>query len=220
MHTRWHQDVKPPNILVKKRDDKSPYHIQFKLADLGLTHFRKNVAGEEPADADTNGTRTYGQRLSQTIECLLTYSTGAPECALPDTNVTRSIDIWSLGCVFSEAATWSVFGIGKLYQYRDARRSEVCNTSPRNEDCFHDGQKTLNTVIEMHRALIKGARRFDFLTEKLIERLLVPMLYESPQDRPSAAQLLTTSRLVLLDAESAARSSGYHYENNVTAEGL
>jgi serine/threonine protein kinase len=61
MDNSWHQDVKPANILVKSADSKSPYQVQFKLADLGLSHFRKNAAGEDPADADSRGTRTYGR---------------------------------------------------------------------------------------------------------------------------------------------------------------
>lgn len=60
---RWHQDVKPKNILVKSSESKSRHQVQFVLADLGLSHFRQNVAGEEPRDTNTCGTRTYGDIL-------------------------------------------------------------------------------------------------------------------------------------------------------------
>ncbi|KAJ9649025.1 hypothetical protein H2199_000938 [Coniosporium tulheliwenetii] len=56
----WHQDIKPANILVMSNGQSSPYMYDFKLADLGLSHFRKHVPSEGDAlDNDTYGTRTY-----------------------------------------------------------------------------------------------------------------------------------------------------------------
>jgi serine/threonine protein kinase len=58
----WHQDVKPTNILVTSGKSRSYYDCEFKLADLGLSHFRK-VHGLQGAasDKDTSGTREYGR---------------------------------------------------------------------------------------------------------------------------------------------------------------
>ena len=59
---RWHQDVKPSNILVMSTKGGSPYRCEFKLADLGLSHFKKHVPSQEDvADRDTCGTRAYGR---------------------------------------------------------------------------------------------------------------------------------------------------------------
>ena len=59
---RWHQDVKPTNILVSTRNGKSVYECEFKLADLGLSHFSTR-RGENVEGRDTQGTRTYGKLL-------------------------------------------------------------------------------------------------------------------------------------------------------------
>ena len=60
--SRWHQDVKLRNILVKSKRGGSPYDCEFKLADLGLSHFKKHVPSQrEATDRDSYGTRTYGR---------------------------------------------------------------------------------------------------------------------------------------------------------------
>lgn len=60
--SRWHQDIKPANILVKSVPPGSSYDCQFKLGDLGSSHFRKQVpTQQEDTRRDSWGTRTYGQ---------------------------------------------------------------------------------------------------------------------------------------------------------------
>jgi hypothetical protein len=56
---RWHQDVKPANILVKSHGVDSPYDWRFKLSDLGLSHFKKT--SQDGSDFDAYGTETYGK---------------------------------------------------------------------------------------------------------------------------------------------------------------
>ena len=60
-YQRWHQDIKPQNILVKSRNDASIYGCHFLIADLGLTHFKKVVHPEQDtSDKDAGGTYAYG----------------------------------------------------------------------------------------------------------------------------------------------------------------
>jgi serine/threonine protein kinase len=66
---RWHQDVKPQNILVVRDNGASIYECEFKLADLGLSHFR---VGANTQDVDTRGTRVYGGSLAISKEVFLT----------------------------------------------------------------------------------------------------------------------------------------------------
>jgi hypothetical protein len=55
--------VKPPNVLVTSQSDSysSPYTWDFKLADLGTSHFKEQVSSSgDIRDNDSQGTRTYG----------------------------------------------------------------------------------------------------------------------------------------------------------------
>ena len=66
---RWHQDVKPTNILVKSRQGAtSMYDMEFMLADLGLSHFKlSNSPNKSLTDRDTYGTRAYGMSLLEPV---------------------------------------------------------------------------------------------------------------------------------------------------------
>lgn len=58
---RWHQDVKPENILVVSNGSENTSEWEFKLADLGTSHFKRVDASRQDSTAsDSYGTRTYG----------------------------------------------------------------------------------------------------------------------------------------------------------------
>ena len=54
----WHQDITPKNILIKRRAGDSVYDFDCKLADLGISHFKRSLEWEE----DSTGTAAYGTR--------------------------------------------------------------------------------------------------------------------------------------------------------------
>ena len=57
---RWHHDIDPSNILVISRSQDSPYDCDFKIADLGLAHFKRYISLLNDATADNKyGTNTY-----------------------------------------------------------------------------------------------------------------------------------------------------------------
>ena len=63
---RIHQDIKPANILVFGGNGTSPYDRYFKVADLGLTHFKPSDSQlDDPSDLDAFGTRAYGMEELQ-----------------------------------------------------------------------------------------------------------------------------------------------------------
>lgn len=70
---RWHQDIKPKNILAISCDpDESRFGYHLKVADLGLSHFER-VSGDdsEATTIDNMGTRTYGElHLYNIYHCL------------------------------------------------------------------------------------------------------------------------------------------------------
>lgn len=55
--------------MVLSGDSSHPYDVHFKLADLGLSHFKRTEKlSSSIADSDVGGTKDYGKRL-------LSYST-------------------------------------------------------------------------------------------------------------------------------------------------
>ena len=134
---------------------------------------------------------------------------GAPECyRINDTleshplQVTSSVDIWSFGCILSEAAVWVVHGLKGLKEYRRRREQEIRQISRfRDDDCFHNGQKPLDTVLELHESLAKDSRQSDFATGPIVDMLIKAMMQE-PAHRPTAKDLLQTCQQILATAEN------------------
>lgn len=57
--------MKPANILVISSRSDSAYDCEFRLADLGLSHFRQETGPQgSDTDRDTSGTREYGTNPS------------------------------------------------------------------------------------------------------------------------------------------------------------
>lgn len=57
----WHHDIDPSNILVVSKGQGSPYDCDFKIADLGLAHFKRYISSTSSAtDDDRYGMNHYG----------------------------------------------------------------------------------------------------------------------------------------------------------------
>jgi hypothetical protein len=138
---------------------------------------------------------------------------GAPECYRFDDfiahsrlNVKQSVDIWSLGCVFSEVAVWVVHDKSRLETYRQMRLDETEQLYDfRDQGCFHDGQKALLSVSTMHDTVFDNVRYTDHVTRSVIKKMVDEMLDEY-EVRPTAIQLWSKSRKILADAEKKLKS--------------
>lgn len=210
--SRWHQDVKPSNILVKSKKGGSPYDCEFKLADLGLSHFKKHVPSQgEATDIDTYGTRAYGRLHSEILAdfTMADGGLGAPECYRADSEiesvrflVKQCVDIWSLGCTFSEAAAWVVHGKDGLSEYRRRRGMETARIQGfRDGDCFHDGLQVLATVTDLHKTLAEDIRARDHVTGATVEMVTKEMLIDSDSRTP-AKSLSYRTKMIVQDAEN------------------
>ncbi|KAH7313156.1 hypothetical protein BKA65DRAFT_517427 [Rhexocercosporidium sp. MPI-PUGE-AT-0058] len=187
----WHQDVKPENILVLSNGSRNPQDWLFKLADLGISHFKRgdSLRGNSTA-SDTYGTHTYG----------------APETSRPDENTARNklrvhqnIDIWSLGCIYSEAVRWMAENKLGVINYRKERETELGQIHPVGKfDCFHNDYEALEAVRRSHQTAlnrIRSLRRADFITEKVVD-MIGDMLVET-KHRPTAESLWRKQRTIV-----------------------
>jgi serine/threonine protein kinase len=140
---------------------------------------------------------------------------GAPECSLPDP-VSRAIDIWSLGCVFSIAATWVVFGFQGIRQFdivremaitkliqqqRSHRSSQTSEVQLTEGDRFHDGERVLDDVLLWHRLLRNSLRKTDMVTSKVLDLVDQKMLKADPSHRIEAKDLCKELKEILHGCE-------------------
>jgi serine/threonine protein kinase len=113
-----HLDIKPSNFLYFSQEkDTSPFRT-LKLDDCGLMEFhslasrsRKSVTG------CSAGPRSYR----------------SPEYDFNHT-MSKKVDIWAMGCVFSEFLTWAILPHGSVDEYRLTRTQEPSLTSSKEEN--------------------------------------------------------------------------------------
>ena len=133
----------------------------------------------------------------------------APEISGPSGTslqpLNRSIDVWSLGCVFSLAVTWLVLGPEGIFRYQLLR--ENAQNVIQDEDAsnhvtppaaFHDGENLLEDVRDWHRFLKFAARRSDHITDRMIDLIEEKMLVPQASHRMQAAEIYESMRAIIL----------------------
>lgn len=207
---RWHQDVKPDNILVLSNGSRLPFEWKFKLADLGISHFKSDSSSRDSMASDTWGTITYGRYKPKIASSSLIRPSGAPECYRQDLaskqiklRVKQNVDIWSLGCIYSEAARWIVDGTEGIKQYREERKAETRQISAfgSRSDCFHSKDSVLNAVRSSHERCVGRSRDDDFATKVVVEMVSELMLVSADR-RSTAGKLWRTQGEILETAKS------------------
>lgn len=130
---------------------------------------------------------------------------GAPEYpGRSDKPVSQAIDIWSLGCVFSLAATWIILGHTGVIQYEEVRQLatkklvRACQTrnlaqnkveEATEGDQFHDGHEVLEAVTHWHKYLRNSRRRTDTITPFVLDLVDEEMLLGLADRRIKASDL-------------------------------
>ena len=116
---------------------------------------------------------------------------------------TASGDIWSLGCIYSEAAIWIADGYTGLEEYRYQRQVEASSTCPIPSidtfSPFHNGTEILQSVLDAHTDIEDRLRRSDNTSKNVLDTMVQEMLWE--EDRPSARALLRKADIVLMKAK-------------------
>lgn len=98
----YHKDLKPENILIVRK--------VMKIADFGLLEFRSPGPLSDSGPSGVNSTFD-------------TRAYAAPESG--DGLYTRSMDVWSLGAIISEIATFELQKREGVRRYRDERMKDM-----------------------------------------------------------------------------------------------
>lgn len=207
----WHHDISPDNILVVSRKGGSPYECDFKIADLGLSSFRRHSSSSGDAtDEDKHGSYAYGELFAICCRTRAEPSKGAPETHRSSDSeqsqrshlqVPQNADVWSMGCILSEVITWVTEGQNKLREYRRRRPLEVGKTFSTREDRFHCNGEVLDTVNQLLEELIQNRRRHDYVTPAIVQVLVHSSIVIDHNARSSALQLFYHSRRILREAQ-------------------
>jgi hypothetical protein len=107
--------------------------------------------------------------------------------------VTQRFDIWSLACVFLEAATWVILGARGVDQFRTARQMAHKRGSSNDnmgDDCFHDLGHASSVIGDWIEYLRCGIRAQDLVSGHILDIIEKEMLLVLPHDRISSAGLV------------------------------
>lgn len=114
--------------------------------------------------------------------------------------VSQAIDIWSLGCVFSLAATWAILGYVGVLEFNEIRKRKIQvlhrsrqaegleNEDPEG-DQFHDGYQLLEIVTGWHQYLRGRLRKCDAISTQVLDLIDNKMLLTNPDERIKADDL-------------------------------
>lgn len=124
-------------------------------------------------------------------------SAGSPLAHLNRNNdpLPQSVDIWSLGAVFSAVATWLLLGPSGLEEFAALRASEVDEIINKNEgklvlekgDQFHGQHDVLASVSRWHWQLRRQLKRGDLVTGQILDLVETRMLVNRKDKPPATA---------------------------------
>ena len=141
-------------------------------------------------------------------EDVLIGPVGAPETQRANSKIEQcklkirqDVDIWSMGCVYSEVATWVDQGWNKVVEYRRRRAEEMKQKKGRKQDSFHDGHSILDAVRQIHHDIVHNRRMNDYVTPEVVTQLINEMLLVKAS-RPDAKYLYDKSKRILDDAQA------------------
>ena len=168
----YHLDLKPANILIVGET--------MQISDFGLSKQKQTLLAAE------SGSK---------IDTWKGYMAYAPPENLESDTSTRGYDIWSLGAIYSEVATFDIEGPDGLWMYKKKRQSEEGENHVALS-CFYRNGKVKETVLQQHAALVEKCNKShyshtltawheNFINKDLID-LIEKMLSKKPTDRGSA----------------------------------
>lgn len=145
-----HGDIKPANILHFSQE-RARYRLgNLKVADFGLITFHTRASR-------TKMSRRTAYAASQTYR--------SPEHDI-GYFMSKKVDVWALGCVFSQLMTWVILDSAACGRYQEARTKEpsfsgaVMNKGQWNEDNFFRKHIQTKKRTGIFMTLLVGPRLF------------------------------------------------------------
>ena len=115
--------------------------------------------------------------------------------------VTKAVDIWSIGCVFSEVAVWAHHGWKRVVEYRRRRSDEIeAKGGGPGEYTFHWDGSLLDAVNDIHQDMLRRTAVKHLLTRSVLDRLVDEMLQH--ESRPYAKNVFDRSKRLVKDCET------------------
>lgn len=101
----------------------------------------------------------------------------------------QNIDIWSLGCVYSEIIRWLAQGQLGVTEYQRERNEEIreLDQAMGATDCFHNGESALDAVRKSHEISVAQLRKTDLITDHVVH--MVGEMLVDADDRQDALRL-------------------------------
>jgi len=100
-----HGDIKSENVLMFPPPLGTPGHGKLVLADLGFSSVHREISISAVSGSKVQSTLQYRP----------------PELAIQGARVTRSFDIWTLGCLFLDMCTWWLGGWDLVKEFQEER---------------------------------------------------------------------------------------------------
>ncbi|KAK7413751.1 hypothetical protein QQX98_007394 [Neonectria punicea] len=181
-----HRDIKPDNILVFYDDpESSSSNFRFKLTDFDTSTKPQVISPTKVGAQDNNGNRGYRAPEASRIH-------SSEEVHWRD--VGLNCDVWSMGCVYSNALVWVGNGIRGLQEYE-------------SKSCYHDGESVLCCVLDAHENAVCSLKRFDDVSSKIRTIIEDDMLVPGGPDAPRLGARQIWSRFQRIETAYSASST-------------
>ncbi|KAI1423176.1 kinase-like protein [Xylaria sp. FL1777] len=166
-----HHDLRPRNVLVSDG--------RFILADFGISTLKPY-----PANSETPFKHGSDDYL-------------APECEDWENdfevgNVHRSSDVWSLGCILAEVATYMAWGPQGVERFREARRYKVRSWILRQ---FHYGPRESSEAVS---SWLSDLEQLQSTTITLLVVVVRQILSLNPLQRPTAEEVTRELQVIAI----------------------
>lgn len=188
-----HQDLILSNILVVK-DPVHPYKFLVKLVDFGHSSTTRTKEGQPVKAWDNRGTMTHA--APETTRHAPIFRNGP-------SLVTRSSDVWSLGCVMFKLVAWVADGWDNIVTFDTMRTEELRHfkgfTDSGFSKTFHNGAGRLHAVDEAYRQFKSqlSENNADNITAEILDIASRHMLENESHKRMPVKQIMAIYNDVL-----------------------